>query len=308
MSSNKENNLRQWENTGATKLDEDMLILAELERGLASPVEQIASIRALISSWQLCHFKSARRLARLVYIIGALDIDTDLSGMERMLPLAHNTNPPQRNQLIGDQISALQGWLDNRNLLHYMPEGRPVAQEVYRLLGKRSPVKDAQVEWLITVLPWGAEKDFPSGEFSAETKRIYEQISAIRACSYFYFEQFPELLRAIGDGIPSEFFPACCAFDQDLLEIAKNYYLALWQWIHPGKEAGTIKKEFRKVKDLLGERSKPKLWLTASLAKTIWGQVTPFRGGKNSPTVEKIYKILDIEPLSLPALSLKGLV
>jgi hypothetical protein len=308
MTSNQKKNLSQWENTGTTQLDEDMLVLRELERRLSPLTEQITSIRALIASWRLCHFKSARRLARLIYIIGALDIETDLSGMERTLPFANNANPPQRNQLIGDQIGALQGWLDNRNLLHYMPEARPVAQEVYRLLGKRSPVKDAQVEWLITVLPWGAERDFPSGEFSAETGRIYEQISATRACSYFYFEQFPKLMRAIGDGLPIGFFPACGGFDQDLLDIAKNYYLALWQWIHSGKEVANIKKEFRRVKDLLGERSEPKLWLTASLAKTIWGQVTPFVGSKNSPTIEKMYKMLDIKPFSLPPLSLKGLV
>jgi hypothetical protein len=308
MSPKQKKNLSRWENIGATQLDEDMRILAELEARLSPLTQKISAIRKLISCWRICHFKSTRRLARLIYIIGALDADTDLSNMERTLPFAGNANLPQRNQLLADQIFALQGWLDNRNLLHYMPEARPVAQEVYRLLGKRSPVKDAQVEWLITVLPWGAGKNPPAGEFSEETGQVYRQIGAIRACAYSYFERFLRVLEAIGDGFPANSFPVCYGFDRHLLEVSRNYYLALWQWIHQHRETAGIQRQFRKVKEILGEKSEPKLWLAASLAKSIWGQVTPFKGSEISPAVEEMYEILNMQPLALPPLSLKGLL
>lgn len=297
-----EEKTNRWENIGATTLDEEMAILGEMEAKLSPLSPNISDIRTLISKWHLCHFKSPRRLARLIYIIGAVDIEADLTDLEQELPFAEDTNLPQRAQLIGDQIAALKGWLDNRNLFHYMPEVRPVAQEVYRKLGKRSPLKDAQVEWLLTVLPWGAEEKLPPGDFTPETRRIYEQISETLACAYSYFQLLALVLDVIGRGIAAQNLASCATFDEELLYIAQNYYLALWCWLHPHAKAEPLAEEFLSTGEILGERSETKLWLTASLAKTIWGQLTPFEGGADAVVIERTYNFLGVSPPKLAPL------
>lgn len=256
-------NAREWFNINKEQPDDEMIRILRMRRRCAHLPRETKDIRGLITRLEICHFKFGRHIQKIVEAIGRTRLDFDPNSIGRFHPKpdedAWKGDRTGRSRQGQEYIWILQMWLSGDAQL---PEddSRGIPQSlfasVYDAFGSRDPKKEALVSALVDRLMWKADQQPPPEGFET----LSAQIGCTDICHYSFPKNVQRVIEAIGRLEPLPDFGGCGSSDEVQRQCAQRYFDALGAWLG-GKS----------IEDAapLGERTPPKAWLVACLAKTV---------------------------------------
>jgi len=254
--------LEPWANLGLDQPDAEIGEIHRMELR-AHPLPPVAlRIRELITRLEICHFKVARHIGRIVEAIGSLRLDLNPADIGRAHPRCgeyawrnDRTGVSRRGQ---EYIWALQMWLadtasseaDSRRV------PRELAERVNGALGNKNASKVRLVSALVDRLVLRADRQ----PLPPELGSFWLQIEATDICHYAFPVNLERMIEGIGRLQPVPEFVGCGSFDEARRELAREAVRALRVW---------LRGEPSRLADQLGDRTPLKAWLVACLAKTL---------------------------------------
>lgn len=219
-------------------------------------------IRNLITRLEICHFKIERHFDQIIESIGRMDAKLDPETIGRNHPKAGETawrrDSTGRSRPAQEYMWVLEMWLDAAPYRAGDPRGVPrrLFEEVHRALGERDATKARLVTALLDRL-----------RLKPDRKPVYEefgglglQIEMTDICHYTFPENMKKVIRAIGRLEPAQGFEGCGSYDDARILLAQSWFRDLCAWLRG--EEGPMDHRLR-------DRTCVKVWLTASIAKTL---------------------------------------
>lgn len=261
-----------WQNVVLAENDPQVDWIRELE-ARARPIPEVAwAIRELITRLEVCHFKWERHVERIVAAIREMQLPLDPRTIGRAHPRcgpeAWRLDPTGRSRRAQEYIRSLEAWLagvekpsNPRNLTDRPTWGdtRPWVNEA---LGLPNPRKIRMVEALVDRLVLREGREPLPPEYGA----FGEQIERTDICLDEFPRNLERMITAIGRQQPVEDFIGCGSFDETRRAQVRGHYLTLVHWL-----AG---RETKPPSLTLGTGTPVRIWLVASLAKTLKAMVS----------------------------------
>ena len=305
---------RSWWRNCALEADAEMVALDRLEDQISPLEPNIARVRTLIASFELCHHKADRWVHHIIAAIGAGDTDKGLGSRP-----THSTHPAEATwQAACDALSA---WCAGHPsaILEGMVGDRPVASLLGRL-GEPTPLKIWQVERVIekisSLIGWPHPQTeynwllLRVSEYSAsyhdecpEAHREHEElwlqtartiiqdsldgkraelslalaIDMLWPCHWRFLDNLEIVLAAIGGALVSEQPFSACGRNIAIFPAQRSADMArVVHSLQVFRGAPTVDRNpDPEILALLGEATLEKRWLAASLDKTIRLQLDP---------------------------------
>lgn len=285
---------RPWWGNCAVSSDAEMTAIDLLEDTLGELAPGLVRVRGLISSLELCHHKADRWIANIVEAISAGDSDRGLG-----------TRPA------GARHRAEERWQDTYDRLAAWCAGQPEAGSALLVpLGEQTPTKVWQVQRVMqkirSLIDWPAHDDeyawLVLGESGGRCPEVYSEqqdlwqatvqtticdrvagqnarlslaaaIDMLWPCHWRFEDNLRIVLAAVGgDLTPREPF-AACARNLCLLPNRPQLEALCMSLRAFGGTSGNATDD--PVVASLGEPTPERLWLVASLEKTIRLQLDP---------------------------------
>jgi hypothetical protein len=155
---------RTWWRNCALETDDEIQTIDEMEDRLGAISPELASIRELISSLELCHHKADRWIDNIIQAIGAGETRKGLG-----------TRPPEARHPVEEvwthAVTALTAWCAGCPSARIdLPVDDVPASRLLAGLGERSPLKEWQVQRVVekirSVIRWPQSMDDPSAQYT----------------------------------------------------------------------------------------------------------------------------------------------
>ena len=249
-----------WANIVVDADDQEVAAIDHLQRTLGELPGEVVTVRALISRFEICHFKVKEHYGHILESIAALSPVVDPQRIGSVHPRQGGDSwmkdTTGRSEVGMQYVLALRSWLGeeaSRDL-----EGLAEVQElVDASLGEKSDEKIRLVNLLRDrLLDRDLEKHLSGGELSG----LKLQLLSCDICHYAFPQNLKQAIRAIGKLQPASDFEGCGSANAEVTSFARLEFGTLSAWL-AGKDPED---------DLdLGERTRTKVWLAACLAKTL---------------------------------------
>ena len=294
---------RQWWKNCPEKDDPEVLAIDSLEDQIAPIAENISKIRNLIGSLEMCHHKAEKWVNNIIEAIGSGETSKGLG--TRPPGQIHPTEMVSKNA-----CAALSAWVAGCPIAAIdWTIGDVPASQMLACLGKRSPLKEWQVERVIDkIRSW---TDWPRSEMDPGAQYVwlsYDQkvcpnhykehedfwqqtvetvpfeelqelnggvfslgfaIDLLWTCHWNFVENLQIILEVIGGKLKQEKPFAACSWNITLSPIRPRMEVVSNTLRIFCGNSEPGKEIDGNVLSLLGEPTDEKKWLAASLGKTI---------------------------------------
>ena len=258
--------MNAWSNIQISTEDNEINKINNIEKKLGKIPDKIYQIRELITRFEVCHFKYRQHLEKIKNSIVNLEpiVDPVTIGINHIKSGKDAwENDKTGRSIIGQQyVYMIRKWLGNCKG-EKTPEyyDNKLDRKIEKWLGEKNQEKEKLVRLLLARLMWDW-KLYEELQNKGKHKELELQVCSMDICHYVFPENLDLLLQGLGEMKPVEKFEGCGSFNTNI----KNF----------------IEKEFsilnEQLKHLLNDgksnKNTPiKVWLFASLAKTIKEQV-----------------------------------
>lgn len=254
--------LAPWSNVVLQPDDKGIQWIHRLEQR-AQPIPPPAwAIRELITRLAICHFKVERHIGRILEAIRSLSLDFVPASIGSTHPksgeqawLKDKTGRSRQGQ---EFIWALRLWLLDTPCATDDPRAIPpsLIANVQLALGPGDANKRLLVAALVNRLVLKSDRE----PLPAELTEFWVQVEATDICHYTFPANLERMIESIGNLEPARSFVGCGSCDDARSEMARVHVSAICSWLRGERDTLEIQ---------LGERSPVRMWLAASLAKTL---------------------------------------
>lgn len=257
--------MNYWSNVEISPQDAEITEIDKLEKTLGELSESVQKIRELIKRFEICHFKYKEHLEHIKNSILILspNIEPTNIGVNHISKGKDVLrNDKTGRSILGQQyLYSLMDWLGDYPQKNYNFFNEKLNQKITKWLEGNHPDKERLVRLLVARLIWDWEA-YENYQHGGEYKELELQACRMDICHYAFPECLDLLLQGIGKMEPIDNFEGCGSFNSEIQTYVEKQFLVL---------CGYLKSNSNK-KDL-GHDEKTKLWLIASLAKTLKEQV-----------------------------------
>ncbi len=255
-----------WRNIEVSIDDPEIKEIDQFEKQLGKLSENVVKIRALITRFEVCHFKYLLHLNYIKDSIKVLNpaMEPDIIGSNHIKEGkdAWRRDSTGRSAIGQQYLNAIRQWLEETKPTDDPNErDEKLEKQISRWLGTKNRDRERLVKLLVARLTW----DWKSLEELQEHKKFKEveyQILRTDICHYHFPQNLDLLIRGIGNLAPATGFAGCGSFDPERKEIIEEEFANLKDQIKL-----LINNPAKDLKSLI------KTWLLACLAKTIKEQV-----------------------------------
>ena len=278
--------------------DEELAAIDAMEDSIAPLDEETAGIRRLITRFESCYHEADKEAEHIVKAIG--------TGRR---PAESNERPAKRKRELENCRNILRAWCDDEiDKARGMDLGGVSAAKLYGYIGEKSALKVWQIERIVDKVSQALDSKYvyhtiyldmrdygvpdaePPEEHYKEHSEFLKQttetiihdtvdgspgkislamaIDLLQPCNWNFVNNVIVILKAVGGNIHPDKSFACCSRNLNLsplrgrLKFISDTLRAFW-------EGNEVSKVDDKILALLGEKTKVKCFLAASLDKTI---------------------------------------
>ncbi len=258
--------MEAWSNIQISPQDPEINRINKLEKDLGKLGDEVYRIRELITRFEVCHFKYQQHLRKIKDSIINLQPETDPAKIG-INHIQHGedawTNDTTGRSLAGQQyLWAIREWSGN-GPREKIPDyyNKKLGKQIQLWLGEKTPDKLRLVRLLVARMTWDWES-YEELQHGGEYKDLELQVCSMDICHYAFPKNLDLLLKGIGEMRPVEKFEGCGSFDNNIKSFIENKFSILNDMLKSLTDGGKSDKN-----KLI------KIWLIASLAKTIKEQV-----------------------------------
>ncbi len=261
--------MKAWSNIEVSSQDLEIKKINEFEKTLGEIPAQVRQIRALITRFEICHFKYQQHLKKIKDSITNLEpaLNPDKIG-EHHIQKGENAWKKDKTgrSLLGQQyLWSLINWLgDDPEVTKKHNYKKDLSQKIKQWLGDKNPDKQRLVRLLIARLTWdwNSYEKLRSG---GQNKELEFQACRMDICHHAFPEHLNSLLQAMGVMKPFKNFAGCGTYNE---EIKKNIKKELSQLFTRLKS-----KTLSPKNNTLNRKEHLETWLLACLVKTMKEQI-----------------------------------
>jgi len=256
--------MKDWSNIQTSLQDPEIIRINHLENKLGAISHEIRTIRALITRFEVCHFKYRQHIQNIKDSISALSpvVNPHTIGINH---IRHGEGVVLRDttgrSLTGQQyIWALGQWLKNTEQYQDSAHHDTVLEhQIDEWLGERDSEKKQLVRLLLARLTYNwqvYEKLQQTGKY----QDLQLQADRMDICHYAFPKNLNLLIKAIGEmkAVEEAAFEGCGSYNPEIKTCLEKEFSALNQTLAS-----------LKGKDKLTGDDLTRFWLIACLAKTI---------------------------------------
>ncbi len=255
-----------WSNISLSSRDPEISRINDFEESLGTIPEKVSQIRALITRYEVCHFKYRKHIRIIKESIVKLD---PLVVPERIgITHIRHGEEARRNDITGKSLLGQQYLWAIRNWLGILQPARVpdeydkmLGQKVHNWLGNKNDDKKRLVRLLIARLTWDW-KSYELLQHGGESKELEFQICRMDICHYAFPDCLDRVIRGIGEMRPFNDFEGCGTFSDEIRKAVRYHLVSL----------NNLFNRFQKSSGSDPE-SRIKAWLVACFMKTLKQQV-----------------------------------
>jgi len=253
--------MNYWSNIEILPQDSEIIEINEFEETLGELSENVQKIRELIRRFEICHFKYKNHLEYIKNSIQNLspNIEPTKIGVNHISKGVKSIKSDKTGRCIPGQqyLYSLMNWLGD-----YLQENseyfnNKLNQQITNWLGDKNPDKERIVRLLIARLMWDW-KSYEKFQHGGEYKDLEFQASRMDICHYAFPKHLDSLLQSIGKMESIDNFKGCGSFNPEIEYYIEEQFSILCDYL----EINTNKNDSEQDNQI-------KIWLTASLAKTL---------------------------------------
>jgi len=256
--------MNYWSNIEISPQDSEIVEINKFEKTFGGISENVQKIRELIRRFEVCHFKYQEHLKHLKDSILTLSpsIEPNSIGVNHVSKgkAAVENDKTGRSRLGLQYICSLKNWLGDD--LQERSECLSVAinLQIENWLSEKNKDKERLVRLLVSRLMWDWKSYEEYGQ-GGKCKELEFQVCRIDICHYAFPKHIDLLLQGIGRLEPIDNFEGCGAYSTEIKSYVEEQFLILCDYLKSYDNYNSDKNE------------KVKIWLIASLAKTLKEQV-----------------------------------
>lgn len=262
--------MSSWSNIETSAQDSEIIEIDKFEETLGKVSENVQKIRELIRRFEVCHFKYKEHLKYIKESIQNLNpniepITIGANHISKGINVLRN-DKTGKSRLGQQYLYSLMDWLGD-----YLQEkseyfNNELNQQITKWLGDKNQDKERIVRLLVARLMWDW-KSYEEYQQGGEYKELEFQACRMDICHYAFPKHLDLLLQGIGRMEPIDNFEGCGSFNSEIKTYVEEQFSILCDYL----KSNTNKNNSEQNEQI-------KIWLIASLAKTLKEQV----GLKNS--------------------------
>ncbi|ODB93198.1 hypothetical protein A3194_00395 [Candidatus Thiodiazotropha endoloripes] len=254
-----------WSNIEVPPKDPEIIEIDNFERNLGEYSEDIKNVRELIRRFEVCHFKSKVHLKYLVDSIHLL--------YPNIVPIFIGENHISKGEgrlkrdttgrsVLGQQyVCSLKNWLGDHSQQDSEFFSTDLNQKIEKWLNSEDLEKERLVSLLVSRLMWDWES-YKKYQNNENPNELETQVYRMDICHYAFPKHLDLLLEGIGQNRPIEDFEGCGSINLETKGFIEEQFIGLCDKLRSYINKGNLDK-----------RERLKVWLIASLAKTLKEQV-----------------------------------
>jgi hypothetical protein len=257
--------MSSWSNIETSAQDSEIIEIDKFEETLGKVSENVQKIRELIRRFEVCHFKYKEHLKYIKESIQNLNpniepITIGANHISKGINVLRN-DKTGKSRLGQQYLYSLMDWLGD-----YLQEksecfNNELNQQITKWLGDRNQDKERIVRLLVARLMWDW-KSYEEHQQGGEYKELEFQACRMDICHYAFPKHLDLLLQGIGRMEAIDNFEGCGSFNSEIKTYVEEQFSILCDYL----KSNTNKNNSEQNKQI-------KIWLTASLAKTLKEQV-----------------------------------
>jgi len=257
--------MNHWSNIEASPQDPEIIEIDDFGRDLGELSEDVENVRELIRRFEVCHFKSKVHLTYLIdsishlypNIVPVVIGENHISKGEDRL-----RNDTTGRSVLGQQyVCSLKNWLGDHSQQDSEYFSTDINKKIKKLLNAKEPEKERLVSLLVSRLMWDWES-YKKYQTNGSPGELETQVYRMDICHYAFPKHLAILLEGIGRNRPVEDFEGCGSFNSVTKMFIEEQFVNL---------CDNLRSLTNKVR--LDKSERLKVWLIASLAKTLKEQV-----------------------------------
>lgn len=256
--------MKAWSNIQISPLDTEIVKINTIEKKLGELPDKVIKIRALITRFEVCHFKYQQHLKKIKDSIIDLEptVEIEKIGSNHIQHGEHVLNNDTTGKsFVGQQyVWAIKEWLDE-NTKDELPENydKKLGQKIQKWLGDKNPDKIRLARLLLARLTWNW-KSYEKLQQGGKFKDLEYQACRLDICHYAFPKNLNLLLRGLGHmkAVEDKNFEGCGSYNNDIKAFLKQEFLDLNDAI-----------KSLKINHSTTKNNLMKAWLFACLNKTI---------------------------------------
>lgn len=257
--------MSHWSNIEISPQDPEIIEINSFEKCLGELSEDVQKVRELIRRFEVCHFKYKKHLNYINNSILKLspNIEPTSIGANHISKGKDVLNNDKTGRsIVGQQyLCSLLFWLgDNlqENSEYFNDE---LNQKIMKWLSDKNQDKERMVRLLVARLIWDWDS-YELYQHGGEFKELEFQICRMDICHYVFPEHLDRVIQGIGLMEAIDNFEGCGSFSSKTRNYVEEKFLILIDYL----KSNTNKNNSKKNEQI-------KIWLIASLAKTLKEQV-----------------------------------
>ena len=254
-----------WSNIEISSQDSEIFEINKFEETLGELSENVQKIRELIRRFEVCHFKHKEHIAYIKDSILNLNPNIDPTNIGVNHVSKGNSalkNDKTGRSILGQQyLCSLKAWLGDHLQETSEYFNNELNQQIEKWLKDKNQDKERIVRLFVARLMWDWEL-YEKYQNGGEYKELELQACRMDICHYAFPKHFDLLLQGIGKMEPIDNFEGCGSFNSKIRTYIKEQFLILCGYL----ESNTNKNNSEQNQQI-------KIWLIASLAKTLKEQV-----------------------------------
>jgi len=253
-----------WSNIEISPQDSEIIEINKFEGTLGELSDNVQKIRELIRRFEVCHFKYKEHLKYIKDSILNLspNIEPANIGVNHISKGKDVLkNDKTGRSILGQQyLYSLMAWLGGypKENLEYLND--ELSQQITKWLRDKNQDKERIVRLLVARLMWDWES-YEEYLHGGEYKELEHQACRMDICHYAFPKHLDLLIQGIGRMEPNDNFEGCGTFNSEIKAYIAEQFLILCDYLKSNTNNNSEQNE------------QIKIWLIASLAKTLKEQV-----------------------------------
>ena len=253
-----------WSNIEVSLQDSEIEQINEFEESLGKLSENIKKVRELIRRFEVCHFKYKQHLNHIKDSIETLHpqiepINIGLNHISKGEEALKN-DKTGRSELAQQYVCSIMAWLEHDLQENSQYFNKALDQQIKIWLGNKNLEKKSLLRLLIARLLWDWES-YEKYQHGGKNKELELQICRMDICHYSFPKHLDLIIQAIGRMEPLEDFEGCGSYNSEIKTYIEEQFSGICDY---------LKIKARNNQD---RNDQIRIWLTASLAKTLKEQV-----------------------------------
>lgn len=257
--------MSSWSNIEISDQDSEIIEIDEFEETLEKVSEKVQKIRELIRRFEVCHFKYKEHLKYINESIQNLtpNIEPTIIGANHISKgINVLSNDKTGKSRLGQQyLTSLMDWLGDYFQENSEYFNNELNQQIKNWLGDKNQDKERIVRLLVARLIWDWTS-YEEYQHGGEYKELEFQACRMDICHYAFPKHLDLLLQGIGRMEPIDNFEGCGSFNSEIKTYVEEQFSILCDYL----KSNTNKNNTEQNEQI-------KIWLIASLAKTLKEQV-----------------------------------